>query len=88
MLLVLRVADWPICSQIVQLPVIGLNFIRLSFVIFFQLLSIIKPFDLSYLYKETKNSEAIFMVECVHNAGIFSIVAYKVQLPKRKTEQC
>ena len=36
----------------------------------------------SYLYKETKNSETIFVVECLHNVGIFSIVANKVQLLK------
>ena len=48
----------------------------------FELFSISKPFILSYLYEETKNSEAVCMVECVHNVGIFSIVAYKVQLLK------
>ena len=57
-------------------------------IVIFELLSINKSSNLSYLYEETKNSEAIFMVECVHNVGIFSIVANKVQLSKEKiTEQ-
>ena len=71
MLLVLRVKDFPISSQTFQLPV-------MLALVFFELFSINEHFDLSYLYEETKNSEAIFMVECFHNAGIFSIVAYKV----------
>ena len=41
-----------------------------------------KTFNPSYLYKETKNSEAILVVECVHQIDIFSIVANKVQLSK------
>ena len=49
----------------------------------YELLSIDKCFNPSYLYEDTKNSEAIFMVECVENVGIFSIVANKVQLSKK-----
>ena len=63
------------CTQRFRLPVIGTNkaFTKLRlFSNYFM------TFNLSYLYEETKNSEAIFVVECVHNVGIFSIVAYKV----------
>ena len=52
-----------------------------------ELLSINKSFNPSYLYEEAKNSEAVFMVECVHNVGIFSIVANKVQLSKEKKQE-
>ena len=88
MLLALKVEDCQICSQTFQLPAIGYELSVCSIlVVLVELCSINKPFNLSYLYKETKNSEAVFMVKCFHNVGIFSIVAYKVQLSKRKTER-
>ena len=77
MLLAFPAADCNMYTQRFRLPVVGANkaFTKLRlFSNYFM------TFNLSYLYEETKNSEAIFVVECVHNAGIFSIVAYKVQL--------
>ena len=77
MLLVFSVADCSMCTQRFQLPVVGTNKAFTALRLFPEYLI---TFNLSYLYEDTKNSKAIFMVECVQNVGIFSIVANKVQL--------
>ena len=64
-------------TQRFQLSVVGANKAFTTLKLFPNYLI---AFNLSYLYEDAKNSEAIFMVECVQNVGIFSIVANKVKL--------
>ena len=84
-LLVFWAAECKMCSHKLELLVIGIDEVQAYSYLFWIIIKLhSKPLNPRYLYKDTKNSEAIFVVKCVQNIGIFRIVANKVQLSRTK----